>query len=232
MTDKNSRDIIFSLSDGNHAEVAELADALDSKSSVVTLRAGSSPAFGTTCKFKALRFFRKAFFVIYDGGNLMFRPMRRKRQNLTTDQCQQILAKGKQGVLATLGYDDYPYAVPVNYVYYQDKIYIHCALFGHKIDAIKHHAKVSFTIIDKDDIVPAKFTTYFRSAIIFGKATLIEDEQLKYDALKALAAKYCPELEAEAIAEINGAIKRTAIIEITIDHMTGKEALELVNKRK
>ena len=29
------------------AEVAELADALDSKSSVVTLRAGSSPAFGT-----------------------------------------------------------------------------------------------------------------------------------------------------------------------------------------
>ena len=30
------------------AEVAELADALDSKSSVVTLRAGSSPAFGTT----------------------------------------------------------------------------------------------------------------------------------------------------------------------------------------
>ena len=126
MTDKKSRDIIFSLSDGNHAEVAELADALDSKSSVVTLRAGSSPAFGTTCKFKALRFFRKAFFVIYDGGNLMFRPMRRKRQNLTTDQCQQILAKGKQGVLATLGDDDYPYAVPVNYVYYQNKIYIHC----------------------------------------------------------------------------------------------------------
>ena len=80
--------------------------------------------------------------------------------------------------------------------------------------------------------MPEKFTTYFRSIIIFGKAILIEDEQLKYDALKALAAKYCPGFETEAIEEINGAIKRTAIIEITIDQMTGKEALELVNKRK
>lgn len=47
-----------------NAEVAELADALDSKSSVVTLRAGSSPAFGTISKFKALQIFCKAFSVV------------------------------------------------------------------------------------------------------------------------------------------------------------------------
>lgn len=50
-----------------NAEVAELADALDSKSSVVTLRAGSSPAFGIrehkpSRVSRGLMFFRLVYF--------------------------------------------------------------------------------------------------------------------------------------------------------------------------
>lgn len=44
-----------------YAAVAELADALDSKSSVVTPRAGSSPAFGTKMKFTLLNLVQKRF---------------------------------------------------------------------------------------------------------------------------------------------------------------------------
>ena len=57
------------------AEVAELADALDSKSSVVALRAGSSPAFGTRpyavhLRWTAFLFSRvKAYYV---AGGLKF----------------------------------------------------------------------------------------------------------------------------------------------------------------
>lgn len=161
----------------------------------------------------------------------MFRPMRRKRQQLAQDDCKQILITGKQGILALAGDDDYPYAVPVNYVYFRDKIYIHSAMNGHKIDSIKAHDKVSFCIIDKDDIIPEKFTTNFRSVIVFGRAKIIDDEQLKFDALKALADKYSPAYPKEGIEEINGAIKRTAVIEIEIEHITGKESMELLLQR-
>lgn len=162
----------------------------------------------------------------------MFRPMRRNRQELSQDICRQILTTGKQGILAVSGDNNYPYAVPVNYVYYQDKIYIHSALTGHKIDAIRKCDKVSFCIIDKDDVIPEKFTTNFRSVIIFGRVKLITDEKLKYDSLKALADKYAPQYEQEGIEEINSAFKRTAIIEITIEYMTGKQGSGLVNQHK
>lgn len=44
----------------------------------------------------------------------MFRPMRRKKQNLSREQAEAILINGSHGVLACLGDDDYPYAVPLN----------------------------------------------------------------------------------------------------------------------
>ena len=57
------------MRNARYAEVAELADALDSKSSVVTLRAGSSPAFGTTStnglsSRKAVFFYSYTDFII------------------------------------------------------------------------------------------------------------------------------------------------------------------------
>ena len=66
----------------------------------------------------------------------MFREMRRKKQQLADEECRSILERGKTGVLAVNGDDGYPYAVPVNYVFSNGKIYFHSALSGHKVDAI------------------------------------------------------------------------------------------------
>ena len=62
----------------------------------------------------------------------MFREMRRKNQLLTTEEIKEILSKATSGVLALLGDDDYSYAVPLNFVYDEDKLYFHCAKSGHK----------------------------------------------------------------------------------------------------
>ena len=61
-----------------------------------------------------------------------------------------------------------------------NKIYFHSAKAGHKNDAIKANPKVSFFFVDKDDIVCEEYTTYFRSAHIFGNATFVEDEEELY----------------------------------------------------
>ena len=77
----------------------------------------------------------------------MFREMRRNRQILTQAECEAILAACTNGVLAVSGDDGYPYAVPLSYVYRDNKIFFHCAKTGHKLDAIARNEKVSFCVV-------------------------------------------------------------------------------------
>ena len=162
---------------------------------------------------------------------MRFREMRRKKQALSQQEVSDILHKGTSGVLALLGDNDYPYAVPISYVYDNGKIYFHSAKSGHKIDAIQRTAKASFCVIDKDLVIPEEYTTYFRSVIAFGQIRVIEDDSEKRTAIEKLAIKYAPE---DTAANRDNAIGREwkplCILEMTIDHVTGKEAIELVKK--
>ena len=76
----------------------------------------------------------------------MFRKMRRNKQAISFEDCEKILNENISGVLALSGDNGYPYAVPLSYVYSNGGIYFHCALEGHKIDAIKSCNKASFCI--------------------------------------------------------------------------------------
>ena len=163
---------------------------------------------------------------------MAFRDMRRNKQQLSQEDCVEILNRSTSGVLAVSGDDGYPYAVPLSYVYYDGCIYFHCAKSGHKLDAINNCDKVSFCVIDRDEIVPEKFTTYFRSVIAFGRARVMESEAEIHRAIERIAAKYSPNETLEhRDAEIEDGLPRMAMIELKIEHMTGKEAIELVNAR-
>ena len=157
----------------------------------------------------------------------MFREMRRSKQLMQHDKSVSVLERNTNGVLACLGDEDYPYAVPLNYVYTNDKIYFHSAKSGHKVDAIIKNPKVSFAVIDQDQIVSEEFTSYFRSVIAFGTARIVEGEEYSV-AFRALVEKYSSaEPEERKKAEIEGCT-RAYIVAIDIEHMTGKEAKELV----
>ena len=155
--------------------------------------------------------------------------MRRFRQQLPDDEVLRILNAGKVAVWAVSVDEYYPYAVPVNYVYADGAIYIHSAAQGHKIDAIKRNPKCSVCIIDKDDVVPEEFTSYFRSVIAFGVAEIIEPEEDKIAALRLLSAKYSKGID--PTAEIDKFLKVVAVIKIKIERVTGKEAIELTRAR-
>lgn len=162
----------------------------------------------------------------------MFREMRRKKQQLSAEETEKILERGTSGVLAVFGDEGYPYAVPLSYVYSDGKIYFHCAKTGHKIDGIRQNEKISFCVIDKDEIVSEEYTTYFRSVIAFGKARIMEDPKEVWAAIDILAKKYAPADSKENREKaINNEIGAMLMVEITIEHMTGKEAIELVRKR-
>ncbi|SHI62772.1 pyridoxamine 5'-phosphate oxidase family protein [Thermoclostridium caenicola] len=157
----------------------------------------------------------------------MFREMRRGRQLMSPEETIAVLERGSNGVLACLGDEDYPYAVPINYVYHNGKIYFHSAMSGHKMDAMMKHPKVSFAVIYQDTIVSEKYTSYFRSAIVFGKARIAEGDE-RLEAFRALVEKYSGDQpEENKRREIEGCT-RAHIVAIDIEHMTGKQAKELV----
>ena len=161
---------------------------------------------------------------------MQFRQMRRKNQLLSEAECIEILNRNTSGVMSVIVDNGYPYGVPLSYVYLDGKIYFHCAVSGHKIDAIKNNDKVSFCVVDQDKVVPDEYTTYYRSVIIFGKARILQNEdEIKYT-LTQLAKKYAPD---ESLSSINNEMKKCPhllMLEIKIDHMTGKAAKELTNK--
>jgi nitroimidazol reductase NimA-like FMN-containing flavoprotein (pyridoxamine 5'-phosphate oxidase superfamily) len=161
----------------------------------------------------------------------MFRPMRRMKQLLPEAGTTAMLESCTSGVLAVHGDDDYPYAVPLSFAYEDGKLFFHSAVAGHKLDALKRNDKASFCVIAADDIVPEKFTTHFQSAIAFGSAKVVTDDAEKRHALMLLAEKYSPEYLASAGSEIDGDWKRVSVIELAIEHMTGKASLELVKDR-
>lgn len=162
----------------------------------------------------------------------MFREMRRKKQALPKEDCAAILNRGMSGVLALAGDDDYPYAVPISYVYDGERLYFHCAKSGHKLDAIFRNPKASFCVIDKDEIVPEEYTTYFRSVIVFGKIRILEDDGEKRSAIEKLALKYAPDDTIENRQEaIDKEWKPLCTLEMVPEHISGKEAIELARQR-
>ena len=156
----------------------------------------------------------------------MFREMRRKQQALTPEECAEILRRGTSGVLAVLGDGGYPYAAPLSYAYDGEKIFFHCAKSGHKLDAIRQNSKVSFCVIDQDQIVPAEYTTYFRSVIVFGTARILTQEDEMRGPLEKLAARYAPDDREGRKKEIERESSHKAMIELTPDNSSGKEAIE------
>jgi uncharacterized protein len=113
----------------------------------------------------------------------MFRAMRRKRQQLSEAETIEVLQSCTSGVLAVAGDNDYPYAVPLSYAYQDGKLFFHFANAGHKLDGILGNSKVSFCVIQTDNVVQETFTTHFRSVIVFGRARILTDDSEKKYAL-------------------------------------------------
>ena len=163
----------------------------------------------------------------------MFREMRRTKQLLPASEAERILRECSHGVLALLGDEGWPYAVPMSYVYRDGRLYMHCAKAGHKLDAIRACDRASFCVVARDDVLPEKLTTLYESVIAFGRIKVLEDAEEKRSAAVLLGQKYCagmpaPELDAYIKAEWPG----LNMLELSIEHMTAKESRDLALLRQ
>lgn len=153
-----------------------------------------------------------------------FRGMRRFKQQLSDAECEKILIEGRRGVLSVHGENGYPYGVPMNFLYEDGKIYFHGAREGHKIDAVRNDCKVCFTVIGPDSPHPGKLGPDVASVIAFGRIRILEDPREILARAGDLGRKYDPEdYVAEELERNEG---RVQVLELAIDHMTGKRVNE------
>ena len=158
--------------------------------------------------------------------------MRRIRQQLSDDESIKLLNQATSGVLSLIGEGGYPYGVPMSFVFREGHIYLHSALKGHKIDSIRQDEKACFTIIACDEIHGEKFTTFFRSVICFGDIHVVNDKQQRLEAIQWISAKYSQESKEAMNREIASCGDAMCILDFRIEHLTGKEAIELTKQRK
>ncbi|MBQ8051741.1 MAG: NimIJ family nitroimidazole resistance protein [Bacteroidaceae bacterium] len=161
-----------------------------------------------------------------------FREMRRKRQQLSDEESLGILQRATSGTLAVLGDGGYPYAVPLSYVYADGRLYFHSALEGHKVDAIRNYPQASFCVIEQDVVQPKAYTTFYRSVIVFGRVHIVEDEAEKLKAARLLGERYNPNDEESLQKELEKGLARMLAIRFDIEHLTGKEAIEMVREHR
>ena len=157
----------------------------------------------------------------------MFRELRRKDKELSIEEVKCLLIEQRRGILAVNGDDNYPYAIPINYLYDEEenKIYFHGLSVGHKADSILKSDKVCFTVYGKEIIKEEIWAPYLKSVVVFGRCHKINDRDSVIELTRKFANKYYPDSKLVDI-EIEKSGKAVCIYEIEIEHLSGKEIQE------
>lgn len=147
--------------------------------------------------------------------------MRRKDLQTSEEEAREFLARGEYGVLSTVGPDGEPYGVPLSYVYREGEIYFHSAPEGRKVDHLHAGAKASFCVVGATEVLPAKFSVRYESAIAFGEVRELEGNEMK-QALAWLIEKYFPEFRKEGETCVENSGGRTRVFGLRVCELTGK----------
>ncbi len=153
----------------------------------------------------------------------MFRPMLRAKQQLSPEDCIEILKVQPRGVLSVLGDDDYPYGMPLNHYYCpaDGRLYFHSGSRGHKLDALRRHSKASFCVYDEGWRREGEWALNIRSVIVFGRVEFVEDRETIYDIARQLSRKFTDDA-AYIEAEIRRSGPATALFALIPEHISGK----------
>ncbi len=161
--------------------------------------------------------------------------MRRKQSEITDKkEITTILSTARIGRLATLGEDGYPYITPVNFVYWQESIYFHCALKGEKLDNIEWDNRVCFEVdialayLDTGfdaAIPPCDVGQFYQSVIIRGTAEIVTESAEKVAALNALMASHEGVVAFTGITHDSPAVGMCAVVAVRVKTLSAKANL-------
>ena len=119
---------------------------------------------------------------------------------------------------------EFPYVIPVNFVYLDNALYFHCATEGRKLGCLKKTSGTGFSIHELLEIDKEEATSRYTSLYGEGRAALVDNHEEKQAALAALAKKYRCRCTLPVPAAM---LEKTAVVKISIVSLSGKRNLPL-----
>jgi nitroimidazol reductase NimA-like FMN-containing flavoprotein (pyridoxamine 5'-phosphate oxidase superfamily) len=131
-------------------------------------------------------------------------------------------------------WDMQPFINTTTYFYDEPKqrIIFHSNIAGRIRSNIERHPEVCVEVSQFGKLLPAnvalEFSLQYRSAIVFGTASVLEDQADKLEVLHKLVAKYfgAMEIGKDYRAATEKELRATSVYQIQIDSWTGKENWE------
>lgn len=153
----------------------------------------------------------------------MFREMMRKKQQISREECIEVLKSQPRGVLSVLGDEGYPYGMPMNHWYCEadGKLYFHSGMKGHRTDAMQACDKASFCVYDEGYRREGEWALNIRSVIVFGRLQMVTDEEKMMEFIWQLGDKFTDDKD-YLEREIAQALDHTLVFALDVEHMTGK----------
>lgn len=149
--------------------------------------------------------------------------MRRKDRERDRDFALSVVDGCSYAVLATVNEDNTPYCIPVSIVRDGESLYFHCAREGQKTENMRRRPDVCLTCVGQMSLPKGKFTVGYDSAVVYGLAEEVSDEEERIRAMRLLCSRYVPGdmADFDSYMQKNGA--RAAVWKISIDRITGKQ---------
>jgi len=115
-----------------------------------------------------------------------------------TQEVIKLLENATHGTLSLVD-GNKPYAVTLNFVFFNGDIYFHCSKRGKKVDLIKANNNCFFSVVEDYSLIPSYFssksglacpaTQFFESVFIEGIAKIVDDCEEKIKVFTALMQK-------------------------------------------
>jgi len=138
------------------------------------------------------------------------------------EEMEEILREEEVGYLG-VSVDGTPYVVPLNYSYEDGRILFHCALTGKKLDGIRAHPEVCFTVGRQTGEVRRHAESDVchvdsDSVICCGTARVVDDVEERKEILNAFNRRYRSDAGEISLKQA----QNCGAVEIRISEMTGR----------
>ena len=133
-----------------------------------------------------------------------------------------------EGFLCHVGFvaDGQPFVIPTSYGRNGDNLYIHGSAASRMLRNLKESIPVCITVTLLDGLVLARsvfnHSMNYRSVVILGKATLVEDAIEKIEALHALSEHIIPGRWDDARQPNERELKQTSVLRVPIEEFSAK----------
>jgi len=122
--------------------------------------------------------------------------------------------------------DNQPFVIPTGYARVGDRLYIHGSAASRMLKAIGEGIEVCVTVTLVDGLVLARSAFHhsinYRSVVVFGRATVVEDAEEKMEALRAFTEHVVPGRWAEVRWPNETEIKATTVLALALAEASAK----------